>query len=84
VLRSFSLSATRSRVFRGRDAPPSVFDGLWKIAIAVGNARRTVDIGDRRAAFLGRSDDREETTKGGGRASRGVHAKGRGWRVGSS
>lgn len=71
VLRRFSLSGWRSRVFRGLDASTRVFDGLWKIAIDVGK-------GD---ANRGRSTEEKRRRVEDARA--GVDAKGRGWRVGS-
>jgi hypothetical protein len=81
VLRRFSLSGWRSRVFRGLDASTRVFDGLWKIAIDVGkgdaNRGRWIDTRS--------PDDRttEEKRRRVEDARAGVDAKGRGWRVGS-
>ena len=71
VLRRFPLSDTRSRIFRGHDAPARVFDRPWKIA--AGKRDETSTLGQPIDARF--SDDRtteeKRRRKGGGRASRG-------------
>lgn len=82
VLRRFPLSDTRSRIFRGHDAPAKVFDRPWKIA--AGKRDETSTLGQPIDARF--SDDRTTEEKRRRRvedARAGVDAKGRGWRVGS-